>query len=194
MFNMHTKIKNNVKHGLGCMVISLITRCNVSYAADCTLKLLPTSPVTWVGEFTNIQYSDDHEWGETMELWRSDNCFFGFFTLAGGLHGDARSQLIKNVVFNSKTHNISFEINDDSDKNFINIVKGVLNKNTFNGMFQTKNKVKKSTTLGRSFKLKRDYYSSYEPKRHEDDPYETVTTYKNYGEWLLDFKQYKKYR
>ncbi len=173
--------KNKLKQLLCLAAIGVF---NISYAADCTGKLLPTSPVTWMGEFENFRYTEEHQYGESIELWRSDACVFGIFISMARLQGDPPRAVIKNGTFDSKTGRLSFnavlkEITSLPDSvNKLNkatfsenwfTVKGVLTKRVFRGSVQDNSNeyyVSPEIASKKTVHLKRDYSSYHEDKKY----------------------------
>ncbi|MEY3996004.1 MAG: hypothetical protein RL344_347 [Pseudomonadota bacterium] len=173
--------KNKLKQLLCLAAIGVF---NISYAADCMGKLLPTSPVTWMGEFEHFRYTEEHQYGESIELWRSDACVFGIFISMAGLQGDPPRAVIKNGTFDSKTGYLSFNavlrritslpdsVNKLSKATFDEewfTVKGVLTKRIFRGTVQNNSSeyyVSPEIASKKTVHLKRDYSSYHEDKKY----------------------------
>jgi hypothetical protein len=79
-----------------------------SDAAEYTLNLNAQAPISVVGSFSNMRYTNEHAYGYAVELWRSSDCFFGIFFSSSGLNGDAPAGLIENIKYDKKTGAISF--------------------------------------------------------------------------------------
>lgn len=77
-------------------------------ASECALNLNAQAPITVVGSFSNMRYTEEHAYGYTVELWRSADCLFGFFLSSSGLSGDTPTGLIENLRYDEKTGAISF--------------------------------------------------------------------------------------
>ena len=70
--------------------------------------IAPTAPGSEVGAFSNIRYTEEHEYGETVLLWRSGNCIFGLFESAQGLQGDTPIGELQDVTYNPNTGALKF--------------------------------------------------------------------------------------
>ncbi len=77
-------------------------------ASECTLKLNTQAPITVVGSYSNMSYTEEHAYGYTVELWRSADCLFGFFLSSSGLMGNTPTGQIENINYDEKTSTISF--------------------------------------------------------------------------------------
>ena len=55
--------------------------------ADCA-TIPDEAPMTVVGEFTNMRFTQEHQYGYELTLWRAGGCLVGFFHRAEGLAGD----------------------------------------------------------------------------------------------------------
>jgi hypothetical protein len=78
-------------------------------AAECAQSLKNDSPVATAGAFSNMRYTEEHAYGYIVELWRADDCLFGFFFSSSGLMGDTPVGRIENVSYDKATGRISFE-------------------------------------------------------------------------------------
>ena len=87
-------------------VLSLLTF--QSSATECTQSLKEGSPVTTIGAFSNMRYTEEHAYGYVVELWRTEDCLFGLFFASSGLMGDTPVGRIENISFDKNTRSISF--------------------------------------------------------------------------------------
>jgi hypothetical protein len=179
---LNTRLKANFKKIIALIFLVITsTFLNMSHAADCRQKLLPTSSVVWMGEFTNMEYSEEHQWGESIELWRSGECVFGIFISMAGLQGDPPRSAIKNGIFDSKTGRLSFNavykrvtVSSDPVSNLSKetvtenwfVVKGILTKRAFRGTVQKSSSEYPKIVSKGTLRLKRDDLSY-----HEDEKY-----------------------
>ncbi len=65
--------------------------------------------VTFVGSFSNMRYTEEHQYGDEIDLWRSGNQIFGHFLHSAGLAGDTPTGLIEDVKYDPKNGNLSFK-------------------------------------------------------------------------------------
>lgn len=66
------------------------------------------SPVSVVGHFTNMRFTEEHAYGCAVELWRQGNALVGLFLASEGLQGDTPTGLLEDVRFDTKTGRLSF--------------------------------------------------------------------------------------
>ena len=50
--------------------------------------IAPSAQILEVGTFSDMRYTKEHAYGQTVSLWRSGDCVFGIFAWSGGLAGD----------------------------------------------------------------------------------------------------------
>jgi hypothetical protein len=55
-----------------------------------------------------MRYTEEHQYGETVLLWRSGNCIFGLFQSAQGLQGDTPIGELQGVTHNPNTGELKF--------------------------------------------------------------------------------------
>ena len=61
------------------------------------------------GEFSNIRYTEDHAYGQSVQLWRQGSRLLGLFMFTDGLQADFHTGLLEHVRFNSATGELSFD-------------------------------------------------------------------------------------
>ena len=67
------------------------------------------SAFTAIGSFSNMRFTQEHQYGSEIQLWREGANLLGFFFHSdGGLTGDTPAGLIENVTYNPATGMISF--------------------------------------------------------------------------------------
>ena len=64
--------------------------------------------ITPIGEFSNVYYTAEHEYGYTVQLWQDGETVIGMFFYSGGLQGDAPRGVLENVEYNPRTGQLSF--------------------------------------------------------------------------------------
>jgi hypothetical protein len=63
-----------------------------------------------LGQFSNMTYSQDHQSGQDVYLWREMNELYGYMEYSlGGALGDYTSARLENVRFNAATKRLSFQ-------------------------------------------------------------------------------------
>jgi hypothetical protein len=78
----------------------------VEFTACSTIA--PTAPISEIGAFSNMRFTAEHAYGETVLLWRSGNCVFGLFESAQGLQGDTPIGELQDVTYNLHTGGLRF--------------------------------------------------------------------------------------
>ena len=65
---------------------------------DC--RSIPDTIRTYfIGQFSDMQYTEEHAYGHTVELWRSGACIFGTLEVSDGLAGDVPIGLLREVRY-----------------------------------------------------------------------------------------------
>jgi len=88
--------------------VALFSVAAFANASECTLNLNAQAPITVVGSFSNMRYTEEHAYGYIVNLWRSEDCLFGLFLSSYGISGDTPTGLIENLKYDEKTGAISF--------------------------------------------------------------------------------------
>ena len=63
----------------------------------------------FLGEFSNVKYTEEHAYGAAVELWGADSSVFGLFDFAEGLQGDTPTGLLDDVEFDPGSRRLSFK-------------------------------------------------------------------------------------
>ena len=79
-----------------------------SSQSNACAPIAPTSPMSEIGAFSSMRYTEEHQYGETVLLWRSGNCIFGLFESAQGLQGDTPIGGLQDVTYNPNTGELKF--------------------------------------------------------------------------------------
>lgn len=95
-----------LRNALFAFVLSSVSA--FANASECASNLNALAPITAIGSFSDMRYTEEHAYGYTVELWRSADCLFGFFLSSSGLAGDTPTGLIENLRYDEKTGAISF--------------------------------------------------------------------------------------
>ena len=70
--------------------------------------IAPSAPISEIAAFSNMRYTEEHAYGETVLLWRAGSCIFGLFESAQGLQGDTPIGELQDVTYNPKTGALEF--------------------------------------------------------------------------------------
>jgi hypothetical protein len=70
--------------------------------------LSPTAPISEIGAFSSMRFTEEHQYGETVLLWRSGNCILGLFEFAQGLQGDTPIGDLQDVTYRPDTGTLKF--------------------------------------------------------------------------------------
>ena len=68
-----------------------------------------TPGATFLGEFSNMKFTEEHVYGVSVELWRQDSSVFGLLDSADGLQGDTPTGLLEDVRLDASNGRISFK-------------------------------------------------------------------------------------
>jgi hypothetical protein len=64
--------------------------------------------VVWVGAFDDFRFSEEHQYGYGLDLWRQENVLLGLFFVAQGLAGDTPRAALEDAQHNPTTGALSF--------------------------------------------------------------------------------------
>ncbi len=67
-----------------------------------------SSSIIGLGTFSNFQFTEEHQYGAAVQLWREGDTFFGLFSYSEGLIGDTPAGMLEKVTFDPKTGRTSF--------------------------------------------------------------------------------------
>jgi len=88
---------------LACLLLALI-----STGAPSAFAQAANRPISAIGEFSNMRYTEEHAYGYAVELWRDGGSIIGLFLAAEGPQGDSPTGMLENIKFNSHTGALSF--------------------------------------------------------------------------------------
>ncbi len=66
-------------------------------------------PITFVGEFSNMRYTEEHAYGYSIQLWREGAAVFGLFLASEGLAGDTPTGLLDDLKYDPRSGKLSFK-------------------------------------------------------------------------------------
>ena len=88
------------------VVAAMLTSC-ASAAADCST--VPASArLQPVGYFSDMDFTEEHQYGSALHLWTTNGCLIGLFDSASGLAGDTPTGLLEDLVFVGSTGYLKF--------------------------------------------------------------------------------------
>jgi hypothetical protein len=67
-----------------------------------------SAAIVGLGTFANFRFTEEHQYGASVQLWREGEAVFGLFSYSQGLIGDTPAGMLEKVSFDSKTGHISF--------------------------------------------------------------------------------------
>lgn len=78
-------------------------------AAAAIIHAQTPRPITFVGEFSNMRYTDEHAYGYMIQLWRQGTALFGLFLASQGLAGDTPTGLLDDMKYDPRSGKLSFK-------------------------------------------------------------------------------------
>jgi hypothetical protein len=66
-------------------------------------------PITFVGEFSNMRYTEEHAYGYIIQLWREGATVFGLFLASEGLAADTPTGLLDDLQYDPRSGKLSFK-------------------------------------------------------------------------------------
>lgn len=63
----------------------------------------------YLGSYSNMEYTAEHQYGFEVDLWKMGNTLFGHFLHSEGLIGDTPTGLLENIKYFHDTGELSFE-------------------------------------------------------------------------------------
>jgi hypothetical protein len=67
------------------------------------------SPISVVGDFSDMRHTEEHSYGYSLQLWRQGDTLFGFFLASEGLSGDTPTGMLDEVKFDPRSGALSFK-------------------------------------------------------------------------------------
>jgi hypothetical protein len=62
-----------------------------------------------MGVFSNMEFTDEHQYGSEVDLWKAGDKVVGRFSHSAGLAWDTPTGMLQKVIYNEQTGAISFE-------------------------------------------------------------------------------------
>jgi hypothetical protein len=94
------------------LTVALLTSSCLQGASqpDPCATIAPGASISEVGAFSNMRYTEEHAYGETVLVWRTENCIFGLFESSNGLQGDTPIGELQDVTHNLNTGALKFAV------------------------------------------------------------------------------------
>jgi hypothetical protein len=87
--------------------------------------------IQFVGRFSNMSVTEEHQYGDRVDLWRTDENIFGHFLHSEGLAGDTPVGEIVDVQYNSKSGALSFKAKLTTGEHYCKLHSGVPSQDLF---------------------------------------------------------------
>ncbi len=92
-----------MKRSINAAVLAAVTIVVTSIVSFCQDAASASSPVTIVGEFSDVRHTAEHTYGYSVQLWRREGMLFGLFLAADGLEGDTPTGMLEDVKYSITT-------------------------------------------------------------------------------------------
>jgi hypothetical protein len=89
-------------------LVAAIYSQEASQQSNACATITPTAPISEIGAFSNMRYTEEHQYGETVLLWRSGPCIVGLFESAQELQGDTPIGELQDVTYTPNTGALKF--------------------------------------------------------------------------------------
>jgi hypothetical protein len=66
-------------------------------------------PVQYVATFSNMKFTEEHQYGSLLELWKHGSEFIGLFMYSEGLAGDTPTGLLEHVRYDPRVKTLAFD-------------------------------------------------------------------------------------
>ncbi|TBR19157.1 hypothetical protein EPO15_14525 [bacterium] len=103
----------------------------VAFALSYDDPIPPKQPITFLGTFSNMRYTEEHQYGYAVELWQAGDVLFGHFLASDGLAGDTPLGLMENLEYTPATGVLSFSAKLTSGTHLCKKHKGVPSRDLF---------------------------------------------------------------
>ena len=154
---------------------------------------IPNAPVTVVGQFSNMRFTEEHAYGYSVQLWRQGNTIFGLFEATEGLIGDTPAGLLEDVKFDPLAGKLSFKARLSMGVALLGPGKQVRSRDLFE--FQgTLGKTTLVGTLKRSDMLQPKVPPQVRQIRLRKRPTDLMTQPASYAEWKRSIEEILKFR
>jgi hypothetical protein len=97
-----------MKSALVTAALLVVVSSQGSPQSNVCAAIPPAAPIAEIGAFSNMRYTEDHAYGETVLLWRAGTCIFGLFESAQGLQGETPVGELQDLTHNPDTGGLRF--------------------------------------------------------------------------------------
>src|SRR6267142_6429104 len=97
-----------IRNSLATVTVVVAIYAQGSSQSNSCATIAASARISDVGAFSNMHYTAEHAYGETVLLWRSGNCILGLFESAQGLVGDTPIGELHDVTYNPNTGQLRF--------------------------------------------------------------------------------------
>jgi len=97
-----------------------------------------------IGSFSNMRFTEEHQYGAEVQLWKEGGELLGLFSYSEGLIGDTPTGLLEHMKYDPGTGNISFEARLTTGQHFCRIHKNVPSHD----LFSFRGKLSRSSVSG----------------------------------------------
>lgn len=115
--------------------------------------------VIFLGTFSSMEYTEEHQYGFEVELWRAGDSIIGHFLHSEGLAGDTPTGLLEKVKYSPKSGELNFETRLTMGQHYCKIhqgvpsrdlyrFKGTLGEKSLNGKVETINMLDETQSMG----------------------------------------------
>jgi hypothetical protein len=77
-------------------------------ARGSTSSAMDASEFAILGQFSNTRYTEEHEYGYSIQLWRTGETLCGLLLVADGSQGDTPTGLLEDLKYDRETGHLSF--------------------------------------------------------------------------------------
>jgi hypothetical protein len=143
--------------------------------------------VIFVGSFSNMRFTEEHQYGDKIELWRAGNRIFGHFLHSAGLAGDTPIGLLENVKYDPKSGKLSFKAKLTIGQHYCKVHTDVPSHD----IFEFKGNLRKDTITGQLIQMEaldNDQVISDEKVSLPKGKQAPASAVQTYGEWLKQSK------
>lgn len=137
---------------------------------------------THVGTFSNMEFTEEHQYGSEVQLWKADGKIVGQFSNSEGLAGDTPAGLLQKVFYNEQTGAIRFEAKLTMGQHFCKEHKGTPTRD----LFKFEGSLTESSLKGvlRQLDALHGYRPSVEQKQVELKRVKTEVPTQTYNQWV----------
>ena len=86
---------------------------------------------TTIGSFSNMRFTEEHQYGAEIQLWKEGGELLGLFSFSEGLIGDTPTGLLEHTKYDPRTGIFSFEARLTTGQHFCTLHKDVPSRDVF---------------------------------------------------------------